>query len=159
MHFMLITGTERRRRARSISAIAPCSISSRKWGSRSGAPVPLANTRMIRPSNADRGGVMHSQRQAFGSRAILTMVLLGAWAPTAWGQDAGSSSSQGKPVIPANSAETPKDVANAAQPAAADTLPPRVAQGRPDSYIIGAEDMLAINVWKESEMSRTVDRK
>src|SRR5450759_1924816 len=156
MHFMLITGTERRRRARSISAIAPCSISSRKWGSRSGAPVPPANTkRIIRPSNPDRGGVMHSQIRVFGSRAILTvvvLVLLGAGAHPAQGQNA----SPDKPVIPANSAETPKDCANAAQPSAADTLPPRVAQVRPDTYIIGSDDMLAINVWKEPDMSKAV---
>jgi polysaccharide export outer membrane protein len=102
---------------------------------------------------------MHSQRQAFGSRAILTiivLVLLGAWAPTAWGQDASSSSSQGKPVSPASSAETDKNGANAAQPPAADTLPPRVANVRPDTYIIGADDVLAINVWKEPEISKTV---
>ena len=102
---------------------------------------------------------MYSQRQAFGSRAILTvvlLVLLGAWAPTAWGQDASSSSSPAKPVIPANSTEPPKDVANAAQPAVADTPPPRVANVRPDSYIIGSDDVLAINVWKEPEISKTV---
>ena len=102
---------------------------------------------------------MHSQRQAFGSRAILTiivLVLLGAWAPTAWGQDASSSSSQGKPVSPASSAETDKNGANAAQPPAADALPPRVANVRPDTYIIGADDVLAINVWKEPEISKTV---
>ena len=101
---------------------------------------------------------MHSQRQAFGSRAILTMVLLvllGAWAPTAWGQDAGSSSSQGKPVLPANSAETGKNGANTAQPPA-DVLPPRVANVRPDTYIIGSDDVLSINVWKEPEISKTV---
>jgi polysaccharide export outer membrane protein len=102
---------------------------------------------------------MHSQRQAFGSRAILTMVLLvllGAWAHPAQGQNANSSSSPSKPVIPANSAETTKDVANAAQPTAAGTLPPRVAQVRPDTYIIGSDDMLSINVWKEPEMSKAV---
>ena len=102
---------------------------------------------------------MNSQRQAFGSRAILTiivLVLLGAWAPTAWGQDASSSSSQGKPVSPASSAETDKNGANAAQPPAADALPPRVANVRPDTYIIGADDVLAINVWKEPEISKTV---
>ena len=102
---------------------------------------------------------MYSQRQAFGSRAILTvvlLVLLVARVPTAWGQDAGSSSSPAKPVIPANSTEPPKSVANAAQPAVADTLPPRVANVRPDSYIIGSDDVLAINVWKEPEISKTV---
>src|SRR5664280_3836279 len=126
--------------------------------SSSSAASDVYKRQMIRPSNPDRGGVMHSQRQAFGSRAILTMVLLvllGAWAPTAWGQDAGSSSSQGKPVLPANSAETGKNGANTAQPPA-DVLPPRVANVRPDTYIIGSDDVLSINVWKEPEISKTV---
>jgi polysaccharide export outer membrane protein len=46
-------------------------------------------------------------------------------------------------------------VANA-QPPVADTLPPRVANVRPDTYIIGSDDVLAINVWKEPEISKTV---
>src|ERR1039458_9351799 len=102
---------------------------------------------------------MYSQTRAFASRATLTLVLLvllGAWAHTASGQNPSSPASPDKPVIPASTAEPPKNVANAAQPAAADTLPPRVAQVRPDSYIIGSDDVLAINVWKESEISRTV---
>ena len=102
---------------------------------------------------------MYSQTRAFGSRATLTLVLLvllGAWAHNASGQDAGSSPSQDKPVVPANSAQPPKDVAKAAQPAATDTPAPRVANVRPDSYIIGTDDMLSINVWKEPEMSRAV---
>jgi len=102
---------------------------------------------------------MYSQTRAFASRATLTLVLLvllGAWAHTASGQNPSSPASPEKPVIPASTAEPPKDVANAAQPAAADTLPPRVAQVRPDSYIIGSDDMLAINVWKEPEMSKAV---
>jgi len=102
---------------------------------------------------------MYSQTRAFGSRATLTLVLLvllGAWAHTASGQNPSSPASPDKPVIPASAAEPAKDVANAAQPGAANTLPPRVAQVRPDSYIIGSDDMLAINVWKEPEMSKTV---
>lgn len=102
---------------------------------------------------------MYSQTRAFASRVTLTMillVLLAAWAHTASGQNSGSPTSPDKPVIPASTAEPPKDVANAAQPAATDTLPPRVAQVRPDSYIIGSDDTLSINVWKEPEMSRAV---
>jgi polysaccharide export outer membrane protein len=47
------------------------------------------------------------------------------------------------------------DVAKA-QPATPDTPPQRVANVPLDSYIIGAEDQLSINVWKEPEMSRVV---
>ena len=39
------------------------------------------------------------------------------------------------------------------QPAAADTHPPRVSDVNPKSYIIGTEDILTINVWKEPEIS------
>jgi polysaccharide biosynthesis/export protein len=102
---------------------------------------------------------MYSQVRAFASRATLTLVLLvllGAWAQTASGQNASGPPSPEKPAVPANTAEPPKDVANAAQPAAADTLPPRVAQVQRDAYIIGCDDVLAINVWKEPEMSKTV---
>ena len=53
-------------------------------------------------------------------------------------------------------AEPPNAVANAAQPAAPDAPAPRVANVRPDSYIIGSDDVLAINVWKEPEISKTV---
>ena len=102
---------------------------------------------------------MHSQTRTFASRATLTMillVLLAAWAHTAPGQNPSSPASPDKPVIPASNAEPPTDVAKAAQPAAADALPPRVAQVRPDSYIIGSDDTLSINVWKEPEISKTV---
>lgn len=102
---------------------------------------------------------MYSQTPAFASRATLTLVLLvllGAWAHPASGQNASSPPSPDKAVVPANTAEPPKDVANAAQPTAADTLPPRVAQVRPDSYVIGSDDQLSINVWKEPEISKTV---
>jgi polysaccharide biosynthesis/export protein len=104
---------------------------------------------------------MYSQRQAFRSRAIFMLTLLlmlGAWAHTAQGQEASSSSnpSAAKPVLPANSAGPAKDVANAGQPPAATTLPPRVPGVRDDTYVIGTEDMLAINVWKEPEISKLV---
>lgn len=49
----------------------------------------------------------------------------------------------------------PVDVAKA-QPSSPDTPPQRVADVRPDAYIIGAEDQLSINVWKEPEMSKAV---
>ncbi len=102
---------------------------------------------------------MYSQRQAFGSRAILTvvlLVLLVAGIPMVWGQAAGGASDQSKPVIPVNPAEPPKAVANTAQPAALDAPAPRVANVRPDSYIIGSDDVVTVNVWKEPEISKTI---
>jgi polysaccharide export outer membrane protein len=95
--------------------------------------------------------------QTLGSRAVLTLALLALLAGgtyTAAGQNPSTSANPSQPVIPA--AETPKDVANAAQPAPTETLPPRVAQVRPDTYIIGSDDMLLINVWKEPEISKGV---
>jgi polysaccharide export outer membrane protein len=44
----------------------------------------------------------------------------------------------------------------AAQPANPDTPPQRVAPAKSDSYVIGAEDILSINVWKEQELSKQV---
>jgi polysaccharide export outer membrane protein len=55
----------------------------------------------------------------------------------------------------AQSSSKQVDVAKA-QPATPDTPAQRVADVRPESYVIGAEDMLVINVWKEPEMSRQV---
>lgn len=49
----------------------------------------------------------------------------------------------------------PVDVAKA-QPSSPDTPPQRVSPVKPDSYVIGAEDILSINVWKEQEVSRQV---
>jgi polysaccharide biosynthesis/export protein len=49
----------------------------------------------------------------------------------------------------------PVDVAKA-QPSSPDTPPQRVAPVKLDSFVIGAEDVLSINVWKEQELSRSV---
>jgi polysaccharide export outer membrane protein len=49
----------------------------------------------------------------------------------------------------------PVDVAKA-QPSSPDTPPQRVSPTAPNAYVIGAEDILSINVWKEQEMSRQV---
>lgn len=56
---------------------------------------------------------------------------------------------------PASAATKPTEVAKA-QPSSPDTPPQRVAPVKSDSYVIGAEDVLTINVWKEQEMSRQV---
>ncbi len=103
---------------------------------------------------------MYSQRQAVGSRAIFLVpccFCLARGRHTALG--AGRKQFlEPRPsrFCPPTPAEPSKDVANAAQPAAADTPPPRVADVRPDTYVIGSEDVLTINVWKEPEMSKTV---
>jgi len=43
-----------------------------------------------------------------------------------------------------------------AQPSSPDAPPQRVSAVKPDSFVIGAEDVLSINVWKEQELSRQV---
>jgi polysaccharide export outer membrane protein len=62
-----------------------------------------------------------------------------------------SAQAQSTGQTPAN----PVDVAKA-QPSNPDTPPQRVANVPSDSYVIGAEDQLSINVWKEPEMSKVV---
>jgi polysaccharide export outer membrane protein len=97
---------------------------------------------------------MHLQKWGRGNRAILLMtllVLLGSWVGAASGQSSTNSATVAKPVLP-DSAEPAKS----GQPAAPDTTPPRVADVHPDSFIIGTEDILNINVWKENELSRVV---
>ena len=95
---------------------------------------------------------MYSQKWGLGNRAILLLtllVLVGSWAGAASGQSSTDSASAAKPMLP-DSAEP----ANSGQPAAPDTTPPRVADVRPESFVIGVEDILNINVWKEGELSR-----
>jgi len=80
--------------------------------------------------------------------AVLALVfLLSSVANRAYAQDDASSNST-TPPPPVNVAK--------AQPSSPDTPPARV-QGAPHSdYVIGAEDILTVNVWKEQEMSRQV---
>jgi len=96
---------------------------------------------------------MYLQRRDLGKRAIFMLMLialLGAWAGEASGQNPTNSASVAKPVLP--------DPANSGKssPAAADTTPPRVADVPPEGFVIGVEDILNINVWKEPELSRVV---
>jgi polysaccharide export outer membrane protein len=46
--------------------------------------------------------------------------------------------------------------AKPAQPTATDTPPPSSTVVRPDSYVIGAEDVISVYVWKEPDMSKSV---
>ena len=60
--------------------------------------------------------------------------------------------------LPAQAAAGEPD-GNGAQPAstsAADAATPEATKPHDDSFIIGNDDMLAINVWKEPDVSRTV---
>ena len=97
---------------------------------------------------------MHSQKWDLGNRAILVLtllVLLGCWVGAASGQNSTNSASVAKPALPDST-----DPAKSGQPTVPDTTPPRVADVQPDAFIIGVEDILNINVWKEPEMSRIV---
>ncbi len=64
------------------------------------------------------------------------------------------ASAQNSNAAPAPSTPT-TDVAKA-QPASPDTPPQSAAPVPPKGYVIGAEDILTVNVWKEQEMSRQV---
>jgi len=76
---------------------------------------------------------------------------LGCWLGAASGQNSTNSASVAKPALPDST-----DPAKSGQPTAPDTTPPRVADVQPDGFVIGVEDILNINVWKEPEMSRVV---
>lgn len=97
---------------------------------------------------------MRSQRNTFGNPALFLLallVLLGVFARWSHAQDNSSPAAQAAPPAAAKQVDVAK-----AQPANPDTPAQRVADVRPDSYIIGAEDALSINVWKEPEMSKDV---
>src|SRR5271157_460711 len=97
---------------------------------------------------------MRSQKWDLGNGAILVLtllILLGCWLGAASGQNSTNSASVAKPALPDST-----DPAKSGQPTAPDTTPPRVADVQPDGFVIGVEDILNINVWKELEMSRVV---
>jgi len=82
----------------------------------------------------------------------VALLVLGCWTGLAWGQSSTNSATVGNPVLPAGSA----DPAKSGQPAGTDSPAPRVADVHPETFVIGVEDILNINVWKEPEMSRMV---
>ena len=96
---------------------------------------------------------MHSYKSGLRSYAILGLALLVtiSWAGVASGQNSMNSASVAKPVLPESA-----DAAKTGQPAAPDTVPQRVADVHPEGFVIGVEDILNVNVWKEPEMSRVV---
>src|SRR5271169_5096350 len=97
---------------------------------------------------------MHSQTWGLRNRAILVLtllVLVGSWVGAASGQNSRNSASIAKPVLPDSA-----DPGKSGPPAAPDTTPPRVTDVHPEGFVIGVEDVLNINVWKEPEISRAV---
>jgi len=92
------------------------------------------------------------QRSALTIRigfSALFLVLL--FSPLVWRAHA-----QNQATEPAATDTKPAvDVAKA-QPASPDKTPQKVAPVKPDSFVIGAEDVLTIAVWKEPEMSHQV---
>lgn len=85
--------------------------------------------------------LQRSRVEIIAKRLLHFVLLLAVLTGLAQAQDA-SSSSQPPAATPAPSPTTDTP-----------TVPANV---RPDSYIIGAEDVLSIYVWKEPEMSKTI---
>jgi polysaccharide export outer membrane protein len=102
---------------------------------------------------------MYLQGQIVGNRAvcklIAVMVLLLVALPFAYAQDSTDSTTDAQPVLPA-AGQPGKNVAKATPLPTTDTPASRVAAIHADTYIIGADDLLVVNVWKESELSKTV---
>ena len=83
------------------------------------------------------------------------IMLLGLGSLAAFAQQDADSSSAPQPAVPESSTPAPTE-AKAAPPPASNTPATRVPAIRPDTYIIGVGDILEVNVWKESELSKTV---
>jgi len=97
---------------------------------------------------------MYSQEWGLGNRAVLGLTLLvlaGFWAAAASGQNSTNSTSGAKQELPESAV-----AAESAPAATPDTKPPRVADVPPASFVIGTDDVLNINVWKEPELSRSL---
>ena len=78
--------------------------------------------------------------------SLFAMLIALAWAPLCIAQAAPAPTGQ-----PASAGAAPSPAADAAQPAT-----PSETKPHDDSFVIGDDDMLAINVWKEPDLSRTV---
>lgn len=95
---------------------------------------------------------MHSQNNVSGYRALfIILVAMMAVSVAQFGEaQTGTQNTE-------NSAQAaPTNVAKASQPSTPDIPTQNVPGVRPDSFIIGAEDVLSVNVWKEPEMSKVV---
>lgn len=105
---------------------------------------------------------MFSKSHTRKNRAILKLFLIALLSMTVqavYAQDStDSSSAPAKPVLPASDTanNSSKDVAKATELPSTDVPHSRVADVHGDNYVIGVDDVLAINVWKEGELSRSV---
>lgn len=107
---------------------------------------------------------MYLERQTLGKRIFIVtaIMLLGLWTLAAYGQDnaaqqGSDSTTAAQPVIPdSSSANSGNDVAKTTTLPATGSPHPRVANVRPDTYVIGVGDVLDVNVWKEGELSKVV---
>jgi polysaccharide export outer membrane protein len=103
---------------------------------------------------------MFGQGQAVRTRNFMVglILLVGLCSIAAYSQDTAAqgtdSTDTAKPVLPP-SAPAP-DEAKAAPLPASNTPATRVPAVHPATYVVGIGDALEINVWKESELSKTV---
>jgi polysaccharide export outer membrane protein len=97
---------------------------------------------------------MYSRGQVSKARyfVVALIVLLGLCPLVAMAQDANAQPADSAATKPAAA----QDEAKAAPPTASTTPASRVPAVQPASYIVGVGDVLEINVWKESELSKTV---
>lgn len=83
---------------------------------------------------------------------LVFLLLVGPWALRANAQGGDSASTANPPAANVATAQP----ASPATPASPDTQVQRVSPAKPEGYVIGAEDVITINVWKEAELSRQV---
>lgn len=89
--------------------------------------------------------------------AVLAFLLaVSPWAGRAAAQESDSSSSTTPSPAPNVAKAQPSNPGTPGTPATPDTPPQRVTPAKQSGYVIGAEDIISINVWKEPEMSRQV---
>ena len=101
---------------------------------------------------------LHAQTVVKRSLILALMAVLTMWSLAAYAQDTtAQEGSDSKPVLPAPADNNGSNVATAATPLPPSTTPAsRVTPIAPASYVVGVGDVLDVNVWKESELSKTV---
>jgi polysaccharide biosynthesis/export protein len=105
---------------------------------------------------------MFSQSHKSMNRTVLKLFLIAVLSmavQAVYAQDStDSSSAPAKPVLPASdtASNSGKDVAKATELPSTDTPRSRVSDVHGDNYVIGVDDVLNVNVWKEGDLSRSV---